>query len=185
MYSFKVLYKQLVKVGAGIMIQRAEYFDKLLSFKDKKLVKIVTGIRRCGKSTLLEMFRDYLLENGVDKEQIIAINFEDANFYDIDDYKKLYSYVNERLVLNKKNYVFLDEIQNVKEFERAVDSLYIKKNIDVYITGSNAYMLSGEIATLLSGRYVEIQMLPLSFKEYIAFVGNATDITRKYADYLQ
>ena len=185
MYSFKVLYKQLVKVGAGIMIQRAEYFDKLLSFKDKKLVKIVTGIRRCGKSTLLEMFRDYLLENGVDKEQIIAINFEDANFYDIDDYKKLYSYVNERLVPNKKNYVFLDEIQNVKEFERAVDSLYIKKNVDVYITGSNAYMLSGEIATLLSGRYVEIQMLPLSFKEYVSAYPDKNDLNRKYRDYLQ
>ena len=167
------------------MIKRKEYLDKLIGFKDKQLIKIVTGIRRCGKSTLLEMFRDYLLENGVSKEQIISINFEDMDYADLTNAKALYSYVGSRLIADKKNYVFLDEIQNVADFPKVVDSLFIKNNVDVYITGSNAYMLSGEIATLISGRYVEIEMLPLSFKEYIDFVGDNSDITRKYADYLQ
>jgi predicted AAA+ superfamily ATPase len=167
------------------MIIRTEYMKKLIGFKDEPLIKIVTGIRRCGKSTLLEMFRNHLLESGVSSEQIIAINFEDMDYEELTDTKKLYSYISSRLLPDKKNYIFLDEIQNVKEFQKAVDSLFIKKNVDIYLTGSNAYMLSGEIATLLSGRYIEIQMLPLSFKEYLSFVGDKTDIGRKYADYLQ
>jgi predicted AAA+ superfamily ATPase len=142
-------------------------------------------MRRCGKSILLEMFRAYLLENGVSQEQIISINFEDTDFDDIKDYKALYVYIKERMIANRMNYIILDEIQHVKEFERTVDSLYIKNNTDLYITGSNAYMLSSEIATLLSGRYVEIQMLPLSFKEYISYWGNNADLSRKYRDYLQ
>lgn len=140
--------------------------------KGKDLIKVVTGIRRCGKSTLFELFIKYLKEIGINDDEIIQINLEDAD-YDFDGYKELYNYINSKLDAKKKYYIFLDEVQNVPEFQKAVDSLYIKKNVDVYITGSNAYLLSGELATLLSGRYVEIKMLPLSFKEYIsAFKGN-------------
>lgn len=143
------------------MIERMEYLDKL---KDKDLIKVVTGIRRCGKSTLFELYINYLKEIVIKEEQIIKINLEDADF-NFTNYKQLYDYVNKKIDSNKKYYVFLDEVQNVPMFQKAVDSLYIKKNVDVYITGSNAYMLSGELATLLSGRYIEIKMLPLSFKE--------------------
>lgn len=167
------------------MIKRDAYLNKLIGFKDKQLIKVVTGIRRCGKSTLLQMFREYLYENGVAKEQTIAINFEDMNYEHLTDAKALYSYIAERLITGQMTYVFLDEIQNVKGFPKVVDSLFIQENVDVYITGSNAYMLSSEIATLLSGRYVEISMLPLSFQEYISFIGDKTDLTRKYADYLR
>ena len=140
--------------------------------KGKDLIKVVTGIRRCGKSTLFELFIKYLKEIGINDDEIIQINLEDAD-YDFDGYKELYNYINSKLDAKKKYYIFLDEVQNVPEFQKAVDSLYIKKNVDVYITGSNAYLLSGELATLLSGRHVEIKMLPLSFKEYIsAFKGN-------------
>ena len=166
------------------MIHRTDYLNKLTDFKDKKLIKVITGVRRCGKSTLLELFRDYLLKNGVMPEQIISINFEDADYDFITDYKILYSYIKDRLDKNRMTYVFLDEIQHVTEFERAVDSLYIKKNTDIYLTGSNAYLLSSEIATLLSGRYVEIQMLPLSFKEYLSSWNDKTDLNRKYKDYI-
>lgn len=130
---------------------------------------MVTGIRRCGKSTLFEQFNHYLKEIGISDEQMININLEDAS-YDFKDYKELYDYINHKLDSKKQYYVFLDEVQNVKDFQKAVDSLYIKKNVDVYITGSNAYLLSGELATLLSGRYIEIKMLPLSFKEYASAV---------------
>ena len=167
------------------MIERKEYLDKLIGFKDKQLIKVVTGIRRCGKSTLFELFRNYLLKNGVTKEQITSINFEDADFEELTDYKKLYKFLSDKLIEDKKNYIFLDEIQNVKEFQKAVDSLYIKKNVDLYITGSNAYFLSGELATLLSGRYVEIKMLPLSFKEYLSAFEDKTDLTRKFRMYLE
>ncbi len=146
------------------MIERMEYLDKLKRFKDKDLIKVVTGIRRCGKSTLFELYINYLKEIVIKEEQIIKINLEDADF-NFTNYKQLYDYVNKKIDSNKKYYVFLDEVQNVPMFQKAVDSLYIKKNVDVYITGSNAYMLSGELATLLSGRYIEIKMLPLSFKE--------------------
>ncbi|MDR3585580.1 MAG: ATP-binding protein [Desulfosporosinus sp.] len=167
------------------MILREDYLNKLIKLKDTKIIKVITGIRRCGKSTLLEMFREYLLQNGVQKEQITAINFEDMDYSELTDYKLLYSYLKERLIPNKMNYIFLDEIQLVESYQKAVDSLYIKENVDLYITGSNAHMLSGELATLLSGRYIEIQMLPLSFKEYLDFVGDRTDLSRKYSDYLQ
>lgn len=167
------------------MILREEYLNKLIKLKDTKIIKVITGIRRCGKSTLLEMFREYLLQNGVQKEQITAINFEDMDYSELTDYKRLYSYLKERLIPNKMNYIFLDEIQLVESYQKAIDSLYIKENVDLYITGSNAYMLSGELATLLSGRYIEMQMLPLSFKEYLDFVGDRTDLSRKYSNYLQ
>lgn len=149
------------------MIERTEYLEQLKRFKDKNLIKVVTGIRRCGKSTLFELFINYLKEIGIEDSQIIMINLEDADF-NFENYKELYDYINKKIDSKKNYYVFLDEVQNVPEFQKTVDSLYIKKNLDVYITGSNAYMLSGELATLLSGRYVEIKMLPLSFKEYLS-----------------
>ncbi len=148
------------------MIQRQRYLEELKRWKDKDLIKVITGIRRCGKSTLFELFIDYLKENKVKDDQIISINLEDVD-YDFKDYKELYTYISKKIDSNKNYYVFLDEVQNVHEFQKAVDGLYIKKNVDVYITGSNAYLLSGELATLLSGRYIEIKMLPLSFKEYV------------------
>ena len=168
-----------------MMIQRKEYLNKLIAFKDKQLIKVVTGIRRCGKSTLLEIYQNWLLEQGIEKEQIISINFEDIDFEELTDYRRLYSYLKERLVPGKVTYIFLDEIQHVEDFPKVVDSLYIKKNVDVYITGSNAYMLSSEIATLLSGRYVQIEILPLSFKEYMVSTGSMTDRGVKYTEYLE
>jgi len=167
------------------MIKRKEYLEKLIGFKDKQLIKVVTGIRRCGKSTLFELFQKYLIENGIEQNQIITINFENADFEELTDYKILYNYLKEKLVENKKTYIFLDEIQNVKDFQKVVDSLYINKNVDLYITGSNAYFLSGELATLLSGRYVEIKMLPLSFKEFLSAFEDKTDILKKFQLYLE
>ncbi len=150
------------------VVQRTEYLQRLLSWKDDNVIKVVTGIRRCGKSTLLMQYRDCLKEQGVAEEQIISINFEDLDFEELLDYKKLYQYLKERLCADKMTYIFLDEIQKVAGFEKVVDSLYVKDNTDIYITGSNAYLLSGDLATLLTGRYVEISMLPLSFREYCA-----------------
>ncbi|WP_339061572.1 ATP-binding protein [Fusobacterium animalis] len=149
-----------------IRIDRKEYLDFLIKSKDKQIIKVVSGVRRCGKSTLFEIYKDYLLKNGVEKIQIISINFEDMNYEELTDYKKLYEYVKYKMLTNKKNYIFLDEIQYVDKFEKVVDSLFIKENVDLYITGSNAYFMSSELATLLSGRYIELKMLPLSFKEY-------------------
>lgn len=167
------------------MIERTEYLEQLKRFKDKDLIKVVTGIRRCGKSTLFELFINYLKETGVKDDQIIKINLEDAD-YNFESYKELYDYVNKKIDSKKNYYVFLDEVQNVPKFQKAVDSLYIKKNVDVYITGSNAYMLSGELATLLSGRYVEIKMLPLSFKEYLSAFNNSDKSRYEYfLDYMK
>ena len=156
-------------------ITRTEYLNKLIAFKDKQLIKVVTGIRRCGKSVLMEMYQDWLLQNGVEQDQIIAINFEDMDFEELSDYKKLYAYLKDHLVPEKMTYIFLDEIQHVTDFPKVIDSLYIKKIVDIYVTGSNAYMLSSEIATLISGRYVQIEMLPLSFKEYMQSTGSMED----------
>ena len=167
-----------------MLIQRKDYLDKLIAFRDKQLIKVVTGIRRCGKSTLLEIYQNWLLEHGVEKTEIVSINFEDIDYEELLDYKKLYNYLKERLVPGKITYIFLDEIQHVGDFPRVVDSLYIKKNVDIYITGSNAYMLSSEIATLISGRYVQIEMLPLSFKEYMESTGSMADRGVKYTEYL-
>lgn len=167
------------------MIERTEYLEQLKRFKDKDLIKVVTGIRRCGKSTLFELFINYLKETGVKDDQIIKINLEDAD-YNFESYKELYDYVNKQIDSKKNYYIFLDEVQNVSKFQKAVDSLYIKKNVDVYITGSNAYMLSGELATLLSGRYVEIKMLPLSFKEYLSAFNNSDKSRYEYfLDYMK
>lgn len=166
------------------MIERKQYLDKLISFKDKKLIKVVTGIRRCGKSTLFLLYQQYLRQKGIDTSQIQNINLEDLDNLHLRNFEVLYKHIMQNAVKNKKNYIFLDEIQLVPEFEKTVDSLFIKENMDVYITGSNAHMLSGELATLLSGRYVEIKMLPLSFKEYCSAFSENQNIERLFNDYL-
>jgi len=166
-------------------IKRDNYLSILKNFKDQQIIKVITGIRRCGKSTLLEIYKDYLKEEGINDNQIISINFEDAYYEELQDRKKLYDYLKEKLVIGKKTYIFLDEIQMVKEFEKTVDSLFINKDVDLYITGSNAYLLSSELATLLTGRYIEIKMLPLSFKEYVSAFEDKTDLSRKFRDYLR
>ncbi|HJB19636.1 MAG TPA: ATP-binding protein [Candidatus Bariatricus faecipullorum] len=153
------------------MVQRKEYLDRLIDWKEEQVIKVVTGIRRCGKSTLLLQFQQWLKENGVAEEQIVSVNFEELEYEELLDYKKLYQYLKERLINGKTTYIFLDEIQKVASFEKVVDSLYVKPNVDLYITGSNAYMLSGDLATLLTGRYVEIKMLPLSFQEFLLMTG--------------
>ena len=164
------------------MIERPEYLKELKKFKDKDLIKVITGIRRCGKSTLLEIYKKYLIETGISKEQIISLNLEDLKYNFITDYMDLYNYINGMLKEDKRNYVFIDEIQIVPDFQKVADSLYINKNVDLYITGSNANLLSSELATLLSGRYIEIKMLPLSFKEYKETVDteDLEEIYRKY-----
>lgn len=153
------------------MVQRKEYLDQLINWRDEQVIKVVTGIRRCGKSTLLLQFQQWLKENEVTDEQIVSVNFEELEYEELLDYKKMYQYLKERLVSGKTTYIFLDEIQKVSSFEKVVDSLYVKPNVDLYITGSNAYMLSGDLATLLTGRYVEIKMLPLSFGEFLSMTG--------------
>ena len=152
------------------MIERKEYLQKLIDFRDKEVIKVITGVRRCGKSTLFQLYIDYLKSINILDEQIIFINLEDLEYEELLDYKALYAYIKERLPSQKSSYVFIDEVQQCPNFEKVVDSLFIQPNVDVYITGSNAYMLSGELATLLSGRYVTIDMLPLSFEEYSSTV---------------
>lgn len=166
-------------------IERKEYLDKLIAFKDKNIIKVITGVRRCGKSVLLELFQDYLLKQGISEKQIVAINLEDYDFYELREPAKLHSYIKERLNKNKMTYIFIDEVQHCEDFPRVVDSLYLKKNVDIYLTGSNANLLSSEIATLLSGRYVEIMMLPLSFKEYVSSTGDTKELSRKYLEYIE
>jgi len=168
------------------MINRPGYLKKMLKFRDKHLIKIVTGIRRCGKSTLFELYQSELLRLGVKPDQIQSINLEEPDFRALLDWEKLYDTINARLVKNRQNYIFLDEIQNVKDFQRAADGLFIKKNVDLYLTGSNSKMQSGEWATLLSGRYVEIHMFPLSFREYVSAENNSGLLPDKlFADYLE
>ncbi|MBQ2592862.1 MAG: ATP-binding protein [Candidatus Riflebacteria bacterium] len=170
------------------MINRDNYLDWLKSWKDKQIIKVISGVRRSGKSTLFEIYQNYLLQSGISHKQIISINFEDIDFEELTDYKKLHSFIKSKLNKNKMNYIFLDEIQNVMHYEKAVDSLFLNKNCDIYITGSNAYFMSGELATLLSGRYIELKILPLSFKEFYSALPknhkNKTDI-EKFNLYLQ
>lgn len=168
-----------------MLIQREEYLKRLIALKDKKIIKVITGVRRCGKSKLLELYIEWLLQQGIERNQVITINFEDMDYEELTDYRKLYTYIKEHMLDGKMTYIFLDEIQNVENYQKVIDSLYIKENVDIYITGSNAYMLSSEIATLLSGRYMEIEMLPFSFKEYMVSTGNMNDRGAKYLDYLQ
>ncbi len=170
-------------------INRDEYLNFLVRSKDRQIIKVVSGIRRCGKSTLFEIYRNYLLEHGVSENQIISINFENLDYEHLTNYRLLYDYIKPILLPEKMNYIILDEIQHVEKFEKAVDSLFTIKNVDLYITGSNAYFMSGELATLLTGRYIEIKMLPLSFREYCeGLMVYKRDINmskaEKYAKYL-
>ena len=164
------------------MVERKEYLTELISWKDEQVIKVVTGIRRCGKSTLLLQYQAWLKSNGVSDTQIVSVNLEELEYEELLDYKKLYAYLKERLVPGKTTYIFLDEIQNVVGFEKVVDSLYVKPDVDIYLTGSNAYMLSGDLATLLTGRYVEIKLLPLSFGEFLTITG--LDTEHGLAEYL-
>lgn len=165
------------------MIDRNMYLSKLIQWKDKQVVKVVTGMRRCGKSTLLLQYKEWLLNNDVLDSQIIYINFEELENEYLLEYNKLYSYIKNRLIEDKICYIFLDEIQKVKDFEKVVNSLYVKKNVDIYLTGSNAYMLSSDLATYLSGRYVKLNVLPLSFAEYLSV--NESNIDNAFAQYLR
>lgn len=166
------------------MVQRKEYIELLKQWKDEQVIKVITGIRRCGKSTLLKMYQEYLKTLGIADDRIVYINFEELENEELLDYKSLYTYVKERLNAENTTYIFLDEIQRVDNFQKAVDSLYVKDKVDIYITGSNAYLLSGELATLLSGRYVEINMLPLSFAEFYE-LKKGSDKETLFAEYLK
>ena len=165
------------------MVERKEYLERLAQWKDEQVIKVITGIRRCGKSTLLLQYQAWLKANGVSADQIVSVNFEELEYEELLDYRKLYEYLKNHLCVGKKTYIFLDEIQKVTAFEKVVDSLYVKPDIDIYITGSNAYMLSSDLATLLTGRYVEIKMLPLSFKEFLSITDMDTE--QGLAEYLR
>jgi len=166
------------------IINRPEYLKFLVNWKDEDVIKVISGVRRCGKSKLFEIYRQHLVKSGISPEQIISINFEEFDFDNLQTSEQLYSYLKKRVRNKQKYYIFLDEIQNVSNFEKVVDSLFLKKNLDIYITGSNAYFLSGELATLLSGRYVELKMLPLSFKEF-ASVQTEKNPRLLYNEYLK
>jgi predicted AAA+ superfamily ATPase len=167
-----------------IQINRPKYIQFLTSWKDQEVIKVVSGVRRCGKSTLFEMFKQQLRDEGIAEEQIISINLEDFEYAQLLNPQALHNFIKEKIQTTEKYYLFLDEIQNVPEFERVVNSLHLKKNLDIYLTGSNAYFLSGELATLLTGRYVELKMLPLSFKEFLS-VNNTDHLRSAYNNYLQ
>jgi predicted AAA+ superfamily ATPase len=165
----------------GKYVERREYLDKLLSYRDEEIIKVVTGLRRAGKSTLLELFRNHLHESGTDPAQTQSYNFERPEDALGKSWSDLYFEIKSKLQVGKPNYVFLDEVQNIPEFEKLVDGLFVTPDVDVYITGSNANLLSGELATLLSGRYVEISILPFSFAEYLELRG--IDTGNKYLNY--
>jgi predicted AAA+ superfamily ATPase len=169
------------------MISRDKYMERLLAYKDNSLIKIITGLRRCGKSTLLQLFKERLLSESVDSNNIIDINFELMQYDDITDYREMYKLLKEKMPKEGKCYLLLDEIQQVKNWEKAINSLTIEADTDIYITGSNAYLLSSELSTLLSGRYVEIKMLPLSFSEYLKFehLPATWNIDDKFNQYLK
>lgn len=166
------------------MITRKRYIDKMKSYKDMQIIKIITGIRRCGKSTLLKMYKDELINLNVSEDQITFINLEEKENEEFKDVDKLYDFLKSKLIKDKMNYIFIDEVQECIDFQKAVDSLFVKDNVDIYITGSNAFMLSSELATLLSGRYIKIEVLPLSFEEYVLSVGK-DNIEEKFQDYLR
>nr|WP_315100798.1 ATP-binding protein [uncultured Catonella sp.] len=165
------------------MIQRKEFLNELIKWKNEKVIKIITGMRRAGKSTLLMQYQDYLRQSGVEENRIVSINFEELEYEELCDYRKLYNYIKDRLIEGKITYIFLDEIQKVKDFEKVIDSIYVKSGTDIYITGSNAYFLSGNLATYLTGRYVEILVLPFSFKEYKEVVNK--DNEGAFSDYMK
>lgn len=167
------------------MIERKEYIHLLDKWRDKKVIKVVTGIRRCGKSSLLRMFREKLLGEGIAEEQVQELNFEDLDNEPFLDYKVLYKHVKEHLCPDKMNYLFFDEIQMVEGFQKVIDSLFLLDNVDIYVTGSNAYLLSGEIATLLTGRYIEIKLYPFSFKEFMLAMPPHTSLENAYRQYIE
>lgn len=167
------------------MIERENYISILEKWKGKQVIKIITGIRRCGKSTVLKMYREKLISTGTDESQIIYLNFEDLENEQYLDYRSLYDYVKPRLNPGKMNYIFFDEVQLVRDFQKTIDSLYLLDNTDIYATGSNAYLLSSEIATLLSGRYVEIKMQPLSFKEFVSAYSRSFSLDILYRKYIE
>lgn len=164
------------------IIYREEYMNKIRTYKDKQIIKVITGIRRSGKSTILNEFKKELIDSGVLEKNIISINFEDNDNRELLDFQKLHDYIIEKADKKFMNYVFLDEIQNVKEFQKCIDSLLLRDYLDIYITGSNSYMLSGELATYLTGRYIQIHVLPLSFKEYLSYYGEENEL-KKYNEY--
>lgn len=167
------------------MVIRDSYLKRMIDAKDTEFIKVITGVRRSGKSTLLQMFKNYLLKNNISEENIIYINFESAIYDDIKDYKDLYKFVKEK-VKKTKTYLLLDEVQNVESWEKAINSFKVDFNIDIYITGSNAYLLSSELSTLLSGRYIEIKMYPLSFKEYLIFNNyDNNNLENRFNEYLK
>ena len=163
------------------MIERKDYLGKLLSYKEKGIIKVITGLRRSGKSTLLELYRGHLLKLGADASQIQFYNFELPDNWLDKSWSDIYFDIKSQINKDKTNFIFLDEIQNIQQFEKLVDGLFATDNMDIYITGSNAYLLSGELATLLSGRYIEISILPFSFAEYLEF--REIDFTNKYLNY--
>ena len=170
------------------MKNRDLYLNQLIQFKDKKLIKVITGLRRSGKSTLLSLFENHLITSGVDRNNIIRMNFESFEFDEITNYKELHTYINERILdPNKRHYILLDEVQQVSSWERVINSFLVDANVDIFITGSNAYLLSSELSTLLSGRYVEIKMQPLSFKEYLEFLDSDKEMSlpEKFNQYLE
>lgn len=166
-------------------IERKEYLEKLIALRDKQLIKIVTGVRRCGKSTLLEMFRDYLKKDNIPEKNIITVNLEDYDFKELRKPDALHAYLKKHLADGEMTYIFIDEIQQCESFPEVIDSIFLKPNVDIYLTGSNATLLSGEIATLLTGRYIEISMLPLSFREYVTATGGTKHLAEKYREYLE
>ena len=167
-------------------IERTEYLQQLDNWRDEQVIKVITGIRRCGKSVLMQMYAQHLLATGIQSKQIVILNFEDLANEDLLDYHKLYEYLDEKIYKKKRMYIFLDEIQLVKDFQKVVDSLQLRSNVDIYITGSNAYLLSSELATLLSGRYVEIKLLPLSFREFAqAHMDVGLTISQLFLKYLR
>lgn len=169
------------------LINRPEYLQQLIQNKDVDLVKIVTGIRRCGKSSLLDLFHQYLTDNGVPDENIIHMNMESLRYRNLSDHLSFYDYISEHIADKEKTYLIFDELQVVEHWEKAIESFRLDFDVDIYITGSNAYLLSTEFSTLLSGRYVEIKMLPLSFKEFLLFYNFAASVTieEKFQKYLQ
>ena len=166
------------------MVRRSVYLHELLKWRDEKVIKVITGLRRCGKSTLLLQFQEELINKGTDPSQIISLNFEALENEALLDYHTLYKHIIDQLIPDRMNYIFLDEIQLVNDFQKAVDSLYIRENVDLYITGSNAYLLSGELATLLSGRYIEVNVLPFSFKEFFE-LNPSEDRDQSFQKYLR
>ena len=175
-------------LGGDVLKNRDLYLNQLIQFKDKKLIKVITGLRRSGKSTLLSLFENHLITSGVDRNNIIRMNFESFEFDEITNYKELHAYINERILdYNKRHYILLDEVQQVSSWERVINSFFVDANVDIFITGSNAYLLSSELSTLLSGRYVEIKMQPLSFKEYLEFLDSDKEMSlqEKFNQYLE